>query len=230
MTPPSPPSATDPSRSAAWVGAQARLPRIALGPITRFRDSDDFLLSPSPHRFAAYLVEAEQAGVRAIDLLRLIRRRSDAPLLLLSPQPARDFVAGLKAGADMVLPVESPAAHLDAALEAIGARVRRAGASPGAWVLQESRHLLTSPQGSEIPLTDTDVTILAALADSEGKPVPREALMQRLWGDNGPGSANALHATVYRLRKRLEQGGRALSPLQAVSRVGYEFKEALVRG
>ena len=55
----------------------------------------------------------------------------------------------------------------------------------------------------------------------------REALLQRLWGGEAQDMDNALHATVYRLRKRMEKNGRLLSPLQAVPRVGYEFRAPL---
>jgi len=39
-----------------------------------------------------------------------------------------------------------------------------------------------------------------------------------------------LHATLYRLRKRIEQSGQSLVPVHAVARVGYEFRAPLVRG
>lgn len=195
--------------------------------MVRFEDSDDFLLSAEPHQWGAYVVEAEQRGVSGLDLLRLLRRRSQAPLLLLSASPQADFVAGLKAGADMVLALDAPRTHLAVALTAVERRSLAPRALDQAWTLDLQRGLLLAPDGTPIPLTESDRVILQACADAPDRRVSREVLLQRLWGATDTDMTNALHATVYRLRKRIESGGRQLSPLQAVARMGYEFRAPL---
>jgi DNA-binding response OmpR family regulator len=40
---------------------------------------------------------------------------------------------------------------------------------------------------------------------------------------------NLLHATIYRLRRRIERATPTLVPLQSQSRVGYVFKATLSR-
>ena len=217
-----------PESSLAWIGLQGTAARVDGWPVLRYEDSDDFLLSGVAHRFGAYVVESRQRGVSGLDLLRLVRRRSDAAVLLLSDDPPRDFVPGLQSGADMVLGLDAPLEHVAAALAAV-ARRRGQGqaAADGSWTLDRQQLRLLAPDGTEIALTDSDVVILQAVADAPDQRVPRELLLQRLWGAESAGMDNALHATVYRLRKRIEKNGELLSPLQAVPRVGYEFRARL---
>lgn len=91
----------------------------------------------------------------------------------------------------------------------------------------ESQAKLETPDGATIPLSDTDLTILRCFVANGGK-ADRQALIERLWGAEAGAMDNALHATVYRLRKRIEQAGQTRAPLHAVSRVGYEFRAPLV--
>jgi DNA-binding response OmpR family regulator len=192
-----------------------------------FADSDDFLLSSDAFGFRAYVVESLQRGVPGMDLLRLVRKRSDAPLLLLSDDPDHEFVTGLGHGADMVLATPTPMAHLAAAVAAVERRRDRAKTQSGAWRLDAARMLLLSPDGTPISLTATDLVILQTIAEAADRRVPRELLMQRLWDTVSTDMDNALHATVYRLRKRIEKTGQLMSPLQALPRVGYEFRAPL---
>lgn len=225
-----PASGVLPTAGVAWIGLHGPASVAGL-PVQRFEDSDDFLLSAAPHGWGAYVVEGEQRGVAASDLIRLLRRRCDAPLLLLSAAPARDFVPGLKAGADMVLPLDVPRTHVAAALAAVQRRAGPYGAlatrADVPWRLEAARGVLVAPDGSQVALTEADRVILAACAQAPDRRVSREELARRLWGEVHEGMDNALHATVYRLRKRIESGGRLLSPLQAVPRLGYEFRARL---
>ncbi len=216
-----------PESSLAWIGLHATVARVGQWPVLRFEDSDDFLLSGIAHCFGAYVVESHQRGVSGLDLLRLVRRRSEAVVLLLSADPAQDFVAGLQSGADMVLGLDAPLEHVAAALAAMERRRGQVQTATGCWTLDRRQLVLMAPDGTRIALTDSDVVILQAVADAPDQRVPRELLLQRLWGTDGADMDNALHATVYRLRKRIEKNGKLLSPLQAVSRVGYEFRARL---
>ncbi|MGY4829897.1 response regulator transcription factor [Sphaerotilaceae bacterium SBD11-9] len=226
------PSATALRTSLAWIGPTRGAPRSLADAVTSFEDSDDFLLAPNAFDFDFYVVQLAQRGVRGIDLVRLIRRRSPAGIVALGGKVPDDFVAALDSGADMVLPSDAPTAHLVAAIAAVRRRVHAPSArTPRPWTLLEAQAALEAPDGTQIPLSQSDLAIVACFADAEGGQVERRVLMERLWGaDATHGSTeNALHATVYRLRKRIEQAGQALVPVHAVAKVGYEFRAPLVR-
>ena len=218
--------------SLAWIGHTRGAPRSLADAVTSFEDSDDFLLAPNAFDFDFYVVQLAQRGVRGIDLVRLIRRRSAAGIVALGGEADNDFVAALDSGADMVLRPDAPADHLVAAIAAVRRRLHAPSAgTPRPWTLLEAHAALQAPDGTQIPLSESDLAIVACFADAEGGQVERRVLMERLWGaDAEHGSTeNALHATVYRLRKRIEHAGQALVPVHAVARVGYEFRAPLVR-
>jgi DNA-binding response OmpR family regulator len=201
--------------------------------VAAFEDSDDFLLAANAFDFDFFVVRLTQRGVRGIDLIRLIRRRSAAGIVALSDGVNDEFVAALDSGADMVLSADSSSVHLAAAMAAVRRRMReglRSAHGPGPWRLLEKLSVLQAPDGSQIPLSEGDLTIMQCFAAAGGGKVERQVLMERLWGAGAASMENALHATLYRLRKRMEQAGQSLVPVHAVSKVGYEFRAPLVRG
>lgn len=222
------------SPSFAWIGQRRDLPRALAAEVVRFQDSDDFLLSANAYDFDFYVVELTQQGVRGIDLVRLIRRRSMAGIVALGDE--EEFVQALEFGADMVLRADAPADHLVAGVAAVRRRLQPTSTgTPVAsrpWTLLEARGMLQAPDGTEIALSESDLAILRCFADAEGAKVERRTLIERLWGPDAAPAAteNALHATLYRLRKRIEQAGQPFVPVHAVARVGYEFRAPLVRG
>ena len=229
-------SAHPPRSTLAWIGQAAHVPRALADAVTRFEDSDDFLLSPGAYDFDFYVVALAQRGVRGIDLIRLMRRRTAAGIVALADDVRGELVQALDSGADMVLPADAPADHLVAGVAAVRRRLQQAvPASASAsrpWTLLEERGALLAPDGTQIPLSESDLAIVSCFADASGGKVERRVLVERLWGREAAhvGTENALHATLYRLRKRIEQAGQAFVPVHAVARVGYEFRAPLVRG
>lgn len=220
----------------AWVGTPAAVARQLEEPVACYEDSDDFLLDLQAFDHEVYVIQFEQRGVRGIDLVRLIRRRTAAAVLVLADDTGPDFIAALESGADMVLRPAAPGSHLRAAVAALRRRVQRAvppgaqaSASPTNWTLEEAQALLRAPDGTPIPLSDSDLAIMRCFAAAEGGQVARQTLVEQLWGAAAGVMDNALHATMYRLRKRIEQSGQPLAPVHAVSRVGYEFRAPLSR-
>jgi len=224
-----------PAPSAAWIGLSAAVPDALPLALRRYEDSDDFLLAPAPYDHALYVVELAQRGIRGLDLLRLLRRRLAAPLLALDDGPCSHLVEALESGADMVLPAASPPAHLRAALQALqrrcaapGAEAAAATRADGAWRLQPAASRLLTPGGQSIPLNAADLNLLRCFAQAPDGRAPRGQLCMSLWGMDAGESDNALHATLYRLRRRIEQASGLLLPIRSVARQGYEFRAPLL--
>lgn len=223
------PDLPDLRHAMACIGRRPAQSLVAAFKPTRFDDSDDFLLSIRPFTFDIYLVDMAQAGMGALELMGLIRRKCDAGIIAMSEQMAVDLAPALRSGADMVLAADASREHLSAAVSAVRRRLKamQAASEEPVWVLFENRAVLESPGGARMSLSDTDLTIMKCFAAHPR--VERSALIEALWGAGASGMDNALHATMYRLRKRIEQGSEAMAPVQAVSKVGYEFKAALTR-
>lgn len=212
----------------AWIGQrEAAVPGLARQ-FHVFEDSDDFLLCSDPAAHDVFIVGLQQRGMSGLSLLQVLRRaRPRAPLIALDDPMQAAFVAALEAGADMVLRPFSPPDHLRAAIASLRRR-RPDPARSAPWRLHDAPALV-SPCGVPLGLSTGEARLLSMLCDARGAVVPREALLQALWpGDDRPG-ANALHATVYRLRRRVEAAGVGLLPLQSVSHAGYAFHAPLER-
>jgi DNA-binding response OmpR family regulator len=85
-----------------------------------------------------------------------------------------------------------------------------------------------APDGAVIDLSPADASVLACLLEAHGETVGRDTLARRL-GLSLADDPNLLHATIYRLRRRIERATPGLVPLQSKSRVGYVFRAPLQR-
>lgn len=212
----------------AWIGhANAAVPGLARQ-LHVFEDSDDFLLCSDPAAHDMFIVGLQQRGMSGLSLLKVLRRaRPCAPLIALDDPVQGDFVGALEAGADMVLRPFSPPDHLRAAIASLRRRCPDPSRS-GPWRLHDCLALV-SPCGVQLGLSTGESRLLSMLCDARGAVVPRGALLQALWPDDHRPGPNALHATVYRLRRRVEAAGAGLLPLVCVSPAGYAFHAPLQR-
>ena len=193
-----------------------------------FPDSNDLLALADPYGYAFYVVDLMLPGVDGVELIRLLRRRSEAGVVVVSGRLASDvFKQVVQAGADMYL--AKPVQFEQVAL-AIQAVQRRAGAgSPAlaAWKFDRRARQLVAPDNARVDLSDADVTVLECFVEAKGEAVTREALCQRLGRTPEGDAADGLNATIYRLRRRIERATPITVPLQSKSRVGYVFRAPL---
>lgn len=197
-----------------------------------FADSDDLLCSHQPFGFDFYVVDLMLPGIDGESLVRLLRRRSNAGVLVVSGKLADDvFDQVMLAGADMHL--AKPVSFEQVTL-AVAAVFRRSGGQTGGqrvtqavWRLDEAARRLLAPDGAVVELSPADASVLACLLEADGATVARDTLARRLGLSPGE-DPNLLHATIYRLRRRIERATPGLVPLQSKSRVGYVFRAPLV--
>lgn len=193
-----------------------------------FPDSSDLLASESPFGYEFYVVDLMLPGVVGDELIRILRRRTDAGVLVVSGKVgASTFEGVVDAGADMYL--EKPVS-LEQILLVIKALQRRAvmrGQREQSWSVDLRASQLLAPDGARVDLSDTDLTVMRCFLDADGGIVTRETLIQRLGRDDTNTLDNTLHATIYRLRRRIEKASKSLVPLQSEPRVGYIFRAPL---
>ncbi|MFO1272153.1 MAG: response regulator transcription factor [Rubrivivax sp.] len=196
--------------------------------VSAFSDSSDLLASESPFGYEFYVVDLMLPGVAGDEMIRILRRRTDAGVLVVSGKVGPSvFEAVIDAGADMYL--EKPVS-LEQILLVIKALHRRAvlrGQREQGWTVDLRASQLLAPDGAKVDLSDTDMTVMRAFLDAEGGIVTRETLIQRLGRDDASTLDNTLHATIYRLRRRIEKASNSLVPLQSEPRVGYVFRAPL---
>jgi two-component system, OmpR family, response regulator len=194
--------------------------------VRTFADSNHLLADADPFADAFYIIDLMLPGVGGEDLIRILRLRSEAGVLVVTGKAESGvFEDVLTAGADMHLAKPVSLEQITLAISAVYRRiVRQRDHTQRAWQLDADRQRLTSPEGDVIELGDNDVTILSCFPQAEGGAVLRETLCERLGRPGLDTSDNGLHAMIYRLRRRIEKVTGAVVPLQSQSRVGYVFK------
>ena len=208
-----------------YLGQYLRQQGVA---VTTFLDSDDFLTSDGAFDFDFYLVDLMLPGVDGLDLIRLLRRRSDAGIVVVSSRLGAEVLdTVLTAGADMYLAKPLRFEQIALAIKAVARRARIGARPPPAWRLDHEASVVTTPQGVVVRLSETDLAVLSCFVDTDGATVTRASICERLGREQTADSDNWLHATIYRLRRRLEQATEELVPLQSQPRVGYVFRARL---
>jgi DNA-binding response OmpR family regulator len=168
-------------------------------------------------------------GMSGYDVARRLRGAGRAtPILMLTARDATpDVIAGLDAGADDY--VRKPFAF-DELLARLRAAARRqpATAPPllraGPLTLDPGTHVVVR-EGRHLVLTPTEFRLLEQLMRAAGRIVPRETLIEAVWGLDSTIQSNALDAFVRLLRRKVDEPfERRL--IHTVRGVGYAVREA----
>jgi two-component system OmpR family response regulator len=196
--------------------------------VTVFSDSDEFLTSSGAFSFEFYVVDLMLPGVDGLDLVRLIRRKGGAGIIVVSGRAGDNvFEAVLRAGADMYLMKPVRVQQVALAVEAVQRRVAGSRAQAAVWQLQRADRTLVAPEGTRIELSEGDMAVMECFAAADGATVTRAALCERMGRDPETEADNLLHAAIYRLRRRVERATPSPLPLQSEAKVGYAFKGRL---
>ena len=77
-------------------------------------------------------------------------------------------------------------------------------------------------------LSSTDLILMECFLRAGGETVSREHIRSLLGHTSSAESDNSLHATIYRLRRRIERATPVAVPLQSQQKVGYQFRAPLI--
>jgi DNA-binding response OmpR family regulator len=141
--------------------------------------------------------------------VKILRRNGfKGPILMLTGQGSdADTVLGLEAGANDYIVKPFKFAVL---LARIRAHLRQHEASEdavfqvGPYTFHPGSKLLVAEKGSKLKLTEKETAILRYLYRAGRKPVPREVLLQEVWGYNAQVTTHTLETHIYRLRQKIE--------------------------
>lgn len=165
-------------------------------------------------------------GMDGLELLRLVRRESDVPVILLTAKGGElDRVLGLKLGADdyVVKPFS-----LNELLARVAVRLRpkrKAAASKsaaaGALHMDFARHEV-KVKGRAVKLATKEFSLLQLLLEADGKVLSRERLLEQIWGHEAglELDTRTVDQHVARLRRKL---GAAAVLIATVPNFGYKL-------
>ena len=140
---------------------------------------------------------------------KLRRDGKRMPVIMLTGADAeQDVVRGLDAGANDYI---AKPFRLNELLARVRAQLRvfdnseDAVFTVGPYMFRPSAKLLLEPaRNRKVRLTDKESSILKFLYRAAGKPVPRQVLLNEVWGYNSSVTTHTLETHIYRLRQKIE--------------------------
>jgi DNA-binding response OmpR family regulator len=168
------------------------------------------LLTAAEARFDAVLLDIGLPDGDGRELCARLRKQGlKIPIIMLTGADAeQDVVRGLDAGANDYI---AKPFRLNELLARVRAQLRVFDNSEdavftiGPYLFRPSAKLLLEPARSrKIRLTDKESSILKFLYRAGGKPVPRQVLLNEVWGYNSAVTTHTLETHIYRLRQKIE--------------------------
>ncbi|KAF6509496.1 Transcriptional regulatory protein qseB [Geobacillus stearothermophilus] len=160
-----------------------------------------------------------------VDICRRLRQNgyTGAILMLTAKDAVHDRVTGLEAGADDYLVKPFEIDELVARLKALARRtfvpLQEEKVAFHGFTLNRTSHTLHRGD-EEIFLTPREFQLLDLLVQNQGQVVPRETILDRVWGWDADVSMKTIDATIKLLRKKLKD-----DVIQTVRGVGYKIEK-----
>lgn len=174
--------------------------------------------------------------ISGIDVCREIRKTSTVPIIMVTAKSSEiDMVVGLEVGADDYITKPYRIRELVARLRAL---LRRAamdangGAAPvsgarslvvGDVALDSDEHLVTvSGEVVNMPLKEFE--LLHLLLSNVGRVLPREMLIDRVWGIDYVGDTKTLDVHIKRIRAKIEPDPAKPERIVTIRGLGYKYE------
>ncbi len=164
-----------------------------------------------------------------IDICRELRSSGDVGIVILTARHlVGDRVLGLEAGADDYLPKPFAFEELVARIRSVLRRKKTLteGVIKVGDLEVDTKSRQVRRDGREIELTTREFELLKLLAENADRPVRREVILERIWGDEYEADTDPVKVYINSLRQKLNWGGAA-DLIHTLRGFGYVLREAL---
>ena len=180
--------------------------------------------------------------ISGIDVCREIRKTSTVPIIMVTAKSAEiDMVVGLEVGADDYITKPYRIRELVARLRAL---LRRAGMVSangsvngtlvgggssvpslvvGDVALDSDEHLVTVA-GEVVSMPLKEFELLHLLLSNVGRVLPRELLIDRVWGIDYVGDTKTLDVHIKRIRAKIEPDPAKPERIVTIRGLGYKYE------
>lgn len=176
-----------------------------------------------------YMLPGEN-GLQFLQKLRSDPLGREVPVIMLTAKNEElDIVRGFESGADDYVGKPFRTSELLARVAALLRRSARKQETEkadelviGQLAIDFSGHEVRRA-GKKVELSHKEFALLALLVKNKGKVMPRELLLEKIWGYDYFGETRTVDVHVRNLRMKLEDDDREPKYLQTVRGVGYKF-------
>jgi two-component system response regulator RegX3 len=179
------------------------------------------------------LLDVMLPKVSGIDVCRELRRRSNVPIIMVTAKGGEiDTVVGLEVGADDYVTKPYRLRELVARMRAVLRRRAGEAAAPvlggdalevGDVALDPERHEVVI-RGDAVSLPLKEFELLEILLANAGRVLPRDTLIDRVWGSDYVGDTKTLDVHVKRLRAKVEPDPSAPTRIVTIRGLGYKYE------
>lgn len=178
-----------------------------------------------------FILDLNLPGMNGFELCRRFRTEEltrRIPIIVLTARTdEHDKVRGLDLGADdyMTKPfsVRELVARVRAALRRSGFETQAPKTYDDGMLKIDYSDFAVFSSGQPVKLTRKEFALLSILSRSKGRVVPREQLLDQVWGLEYYGEARTLDVHISGLRKKLGVCGNCI---ETVIGIGYRFRSA----
>ena len=202
--------------------------RFVVEPVYNGPDGLDNALSGN---YDAIILDVMLPGMDGFTILRKLRAEQiRTPVMMLTARgDLQDRVRGLESGADYYLPKPFQMEELIACLRAI---TRRGDGAPvmtlaygGVSLSEKDARLVNDASGQGVKLGAKEYQLMELFLRNPGQILPKETLIERVWGYESDAEYNNLEVYVSFLRKKLSFIG-ATAKIKAARGLGYSLEES----
>jgi DNA-binding response OmpR family regulator len=93
----------------------------------------------------------------------------------------------------------------------------------GGVQLNPERRTVRLPRGPEMNLTNLEFRLLYSLMSNQGRVVPTETIVERVWGYSEEADYRLVKGLVRRLRRKMEPDTKEPHYIKTIPGVGYAF-------
>ena len=183
------------------------------------------------------LLDVMLPKISGIDVCRELRRRSQVPIIMVTAKGSEiDTVVGLEVGADDYVTKPYRLRELVARMRAVLRRRSADLTTPsgsgdvlevGDVKLDPERHEV-EVRGSQVRLPLKEFELLEILLANAGRVLPRETLIDRVWGADYVGDTKTLDVHIKRLRAKIEENPSAPTRITTIRGLGYRYEKPKV--
>jgi two-component system response regulator RegX3 len=178
------------------------------------------------------LLDVMLPKVSGVDVCRELRRRSAVPIIMVTAKGSEiDTVVGLEVGADDYVTKPYRLRELVARMRAVlRRRPPDAGTRAAAGDVLQVGDVRLDPERHEVEIRGEPVRLplkefelLEILLTNAGRVLPRETLIDRVWGTDYVGDTKTLDVHIKRLRAKVEQDPSVPTRIVTIRGLGYKY-------
>ena len=181
------------------------------------------------------LLDVMLPKISGIDVCRQLRKKSQVPIIMVTAKGAEiDTVVGLEVGADDYITKPYRMRELVARMRAVLRRssddsnnssdLDSSAMEVGTIALDPEQHRVLV-HGQEVTMPLKELELLHILMANAGRVLPRETLIDRVWGTDYVGDTKTLDVHIKRLRSKVEDDPAAPTRIVTIRGLGYKFEK-----